>query len=135
MDVEAQLRAFQRIVYETADKVSENSKRTHQDWFDETDEQLADRNSMRNNMLQTNTCANKSKYTAAKSKLQQYTRMLKSDLWEAKAKSLQHAAVTNDMKSFYGGLPKVYGPVKSGTTQLTVLNGSTVLQEYKSENL
>ena len=36
------------------------------------------------------------------------------------------------MKSFYGGLREVYGPVKRGTTQLTALDGTTVLQE-KSE--
>ncbi|KAF6032298.1 hypothetical protein EB796_009399 [Bugula neritina] len=38
------------------------------------------------------------------------------------------------MKSFYGGLREVYGPVKRGTSQLTALDGNTVLQE-KSEIL
>ena len=38
------------------------------------------------------------------------------------------------MKSFDGGLRKVYNPVKRGTTQLTALDGTTVLQE-KSEIL
>ncbi|KAF6038695.1 hypothetical protein EB796_002996 [Bugula neritina] len=84
-------------------------------------------------MLKTNTIK-QNKYTAAKSELQKYTRKLKSDWWEAKAKSLQQAADINDMKSFYGGLREVYGPVKRGTSQLTALDGNTVLQE-KSEIL
>jgi len=67
-------------------------------------------------MLKTNTRSNKIKYTAAKSELQKYTRKLKSDWWEAKAKSLQQAADINNMKSFYGGPQEVYGPVKRGTT-------------------
>jgi len=33
------------------------------------------------------------------------------------------------MKSFYGGLQKVYGPVKHGTPQLTALISNTVLPE------
>ena len=59
-------------------------------------------------MLQTNTRLNKSKYTAARRNLQQYKRKVKSDRWEEKAESLQHAAHTNDIKSFYGGLREMY---------------------------
>ena len=59
---------------------------------------------------------------------------MKSDWWEEKAESLQHAADKNDMKSFYRGLREVYGPAKRGTTQLTALEGTTVLQG-KSEIL
>jgi len=55
-------------------------------------------------MLKTDTLSNKNKYTAAKSEYQKYTRKLKSDWWEAKAKSLQQAVDINDMKSFYGYL-------------------------------
>ena len=69
-------------------------------------------------MLQTNTRSNKSKYTAARRNLQQYTRKVNSDRWEEKAESLQHAADTNDMKSFYGGLWEVYGPVIRGLPSL-----------------
>ena len=59
---------------------------------------------------------------------------MKSDWCEEKAESLQHAADKNDMKSFYRGLREVYGPAKRGTTQLTALEGTTVLQG-KSEIL
>ena len=38
------------------------------------------------------------------------------------------------MKLFYGGLREVYKPVKRGTTQLTALDGTMVLQK-KSEIL
>ena len=126
------------VVYNTAEKVCKKPKRKQHDWFDKTDKHLNDllkqRNNARINMLQTNTRSNKSKYTAARRKLQQYTRKVKSDWWEEKAESLQHAADTNDMKSFYGGLREVYGPVKRGTTQLAALDRTTVLQE-KSEIL
>ena len=137
-DVEAQWKALRTAVYNTAEKVCEKPKRKHQDWFDELDKHLGElleqRNNARVNMLQTNTRSNKSKYTEARRKLQPYTRKLKSDWWEEKAESLQHAADKNDMKSFYRGLREGYGPAKRGTTQLTALKGTTVLQE-KSEIL
>jgi hypothetical protein len=79
-------------------------------------------------MLQTNTRSNRSKYTAAKRELQQYTRKLKSDWWEQKAESLQQAADVNNMKAFYSRLREVYGPAKRGSTQLIATDGSTVLQ-------
>jgi len=132
-DAATQWKTLRAVVYETAEKVCERPKRKHQDWFDETDQHLAEllesQNSARINMLQTNTRSKKSKYTTAKRRLQQYTRKLKSDWWEAKAESLQLAADKNDMKSFYRGLREVYGPARRGTTQLTALDGSTVLQE------
>ena len=57
------------VVYNTAEKVCEKPKRKHQDRLDETDKRLNDllkqRNNARINMLQTNTCSHKSKYTAA----------------------------------------------------------------------
>ena len=99
------------VLHNTAEKVCGKPKRKHQDWFDETDKHLNDllkqRNNARINMLQTNTRSNKSKYTAARRNLQQYTRKVKSDWWEEKAESLQHAADIIDMKSFYGALRKV----------------------------
>ena len=33
------------------------------------------------------------------------------------------------MKAFYNGLREVYGPQKRGTTQLTDLDGVTIIQE------
>ena len=121
-DVEAQWKALRTAVYNTAEKVCEKSKRKHQGWFDELDKHLGELLEQRKNaivnMLQTNTRSNRSKYTEARRKLQRYTRKLKSDWWEEKAESLQHAADKNDMKSFYRGLREVYGPAKRGTLSL-----------------
>ena len=82
-DVELQWKALRMVVYNTAEKVYEKLKRKHQDWFDETDKRLNDllqqRNNARINILQTNTQSNKSKYTAARRNLQQYSRKVKSD--------------------------------------------------------
>ena len=107
-NVELQWKALRMVVYKTAEKLCEKPKRKHQDWFDKTDKHLnvllKQRSNAKINMLQTRTRSIKSKYTASKRNLQQYTRKVKSDWWEKKAKSLQHAADTIDMKSFYGRL-------------------------------
>ena len=114
------MESLRTAVYNAAEKVFEKPKRKHQDWFDELDKHLGElleqRKNARVNMLQTNTRSNRSKYTEARRKLQRYTRKLKSDWWEEKAESLQHAADKNVMKSFYRGLREDYGPAKRGTT-------------------
>ena len=58
-----------------------------------------------------------------------YTRELKSNWLEEKAKALHHAADTNDMKALHKGLREVYGPQPWRTTQVVAEDGTTVLKE------
>ena len=73
-----------------------------------------------------NTRSNRTKLTGTRRNLQQYTREMK---WEAKAEELQQVAEKKDMTAFYNGLRELYGPKKRGTTQLTDLDGETIIQE------
>ena len=121
------------IDYETAEEVLGRPQRKHQDWFSEDDKRLdtllEQRNIARSKLLSRNTRANRAKLVETRSKLQQYTRELKSQWWEEKAESLQLAADRNDMREFYQGLREVYGPQKRGTTQLKTLDGDSILQD------
>ena len=42
---------------------------------------------------------------------------------------MQQIAEKKDTKAFYNGLREVYGPQRRGTTQLTDLDGETIIQE------
>jgi exonuclease III len=124
--------------YETACEILGRPTRKHQDWFDEGDDELNllldERNKAKAQELQRKTRANTSRLAKARSRLQQYTRTMKSKWWEEKAEALQQAADTNNMKAFYNGLREVYGPQRKGTAQLLAQDGVTVLKE-KGETL
>ena len=128
-----QWETLKKVAYETAEEVLGRPQRKHQDWFSEDDKRLdtllEQRNIARSKLLSRNTRANRAKLVETRSKLQQYTRELKSQWWEEKAESLQLAADRNDMREFYQGLREVYGPQKRGTTQLKTLDGDSILQD------
>ena len=134
-DVVGKWETLRDTVFNTAKEILGKPKRKHQDWFDETDEELnrllEERNQAKARQLTVNTRSTRANLASARSKLQKYTRQKKSQWWETKAEELQHAAAENDMKSFYGGLREVYGPQKRGTAQLLALDGETVLTDNK----
>lgn len=132
-EITEQWETLKRVALKTAEEVLGKPQRRHQDWFSEDDEELnrllEKRNVARIRVLSRSTRATRAKLAEARSTLQQYTRVLKSQWWEEKAESLQLAADCNDMKEFYQGLREVYGPRKRGTTQIRTLTGEDTLQD------
>ena len=125
--------ALRSLAYKTSHEILSESVTQNQDWFTEDDEELNRllevRNNARTRPMACLTRASRIKLAEARNRLQQYTRKLKSQWWEEKARGLQLAADRNDMKKFYHNLREVFGPQKRGTAQLTSLDGLTIVKD------
>ena len=77
-----------------------------------------------------NTRSERKTFRKVQRSLQRYTREMKSRWRGEKARELHEAAQADrrDMKAFYTGLRKTYGPKPRGLVQLWDLTGTTVLQ-------
>lgn len=132
-DLEENWIKLKDTVYSTASNVLGKQSRKHQDWFDEHDKHLSwlieERNKARQALLLCNTRSKKKAYSKAQSKVQRYTRDMKTRWWEEKAEELLTASDRRDMKAFYTGLRETYGPKPRGLIQLRDHDGTTVLQE------
>ena len=122
-DIESSWKSLKDSVYESSAEVCGFVKRKHQDWFDESDEEIL-------KLLDTLHCthtswiaeksssAKKHAYLDAKRASQRRLRQLKESWWRRKADELQLAADTHNSKAFYEGLKAVYGPKSSGTSPI-----------------
>ena len=120
--------ALQQVVYNTAKTYLDKPDRKHQHWFDPNDQELQTLMSRRDQAHQRVLLTRSTRSTTAAYKdvcrlLQKRTRALKSGWWERKAVELQRAADINDMKGFYNGLKKVWGPQKRGPVHLKSTDG------------
>ena len=100
---------------DTAEACLSKHEKKHKDWFDPNDQLLRDlmakREQAHQRVLQIKiTRSAIEAYKDACRILRKYTRARKSEWWEMKAEELQRTADRNDMKGFYSGLKKVWGP-------------------------
>ena len=128
--------SLSNTVYNIANKVLGTPERKHQDWFDQNDQHLRDLLDRRDQTHQLTlqpraTRSSTTAYKHARATLQRYTRKLKTDWWEQKAKDLQRAADTNDMRGFYSQLKEVWGPQKRGATTLKSADGMELITDKR----
>ena len=73
--------------------------------------------------------AKKSAYARARQSSQMRLRMMKESWWMRKSQELQDAADRHDMKQFYDGLKKVFGPHDSGSNPVRSKDGTAMLTD------
>lgn len=129
-------KSLSRGVYEAAKKSVGKPERKHQDWFNQNDSHLQEllkkRDQAYKRTLQAQTTrASTAAYKNARAELQRYTRKMKTNWWEQKAKDLQIAADRNDMREFYSQLKEVWGPQRRGATNLKSADGTKLLTDKR----
>lgn len=120
----------------TCKEVLGNSKRHHQDWFDENDKEI--------DLLMTQKRAkfgawqddfqNKTKrkaYHSIRADVQRRVRKMQNDWWIAKSKEIQSLADQNKTREFFAETRKLYGPVTRGSAPVQDKDG--VLQKEKDD--
>lgn len=133
-DVEAYWKSLRETVYESSAEVLGFVKRSHQDWFDENDEEI--KQHLENMHVSHNKWINcksssslKESYLRNKRKVQTELRRMKNEWWVKKSNELQAAADCKDSKNFHRLLKAIYGPKTNGTSPVLDLDGQTLLTD------
>ena len=127
---------FKNVVNETAKSVLGPKQRTHQDWFDDNDEQTTQLLQEKNSAFITwqndhSSQAKKDRYKHLKKQAQRKLREMKDAWWDRKAEEVQMYADTHNSKKFISALKAVYGPSKPGSTPLQSPDGSMLIKDQE----
>ena len=125
--------AFRDEVYRAAYETIGQTKRKHQDWFDENNDEI-------NNLLEekyriqrvlenNKSPANQAAYNNIRSTVQQRLRQMQDSWLKQKAEEIQNYADKNDMKRFYDAIKTVYGPQPASSSPLLSADGQKLLTE------
>ena len=113
---EEQWRQMKIILQETTAEIVGLSTRKHQNWFDEADKEIQEllekKCSCHNRLLaKPDGQAARAAYKTACSTLQAKLRTMQNDWWTGFAERIQCYADMGDLRTFYGTLTAVYGPL------------------------
>ena len=105
-----------------------HQSKTHQDWFDENDQEIQDLVEKKRlagiAALNDPTSVDKSKmHRALKAQVQRETRLLKNAWWVKKAKEIQYLADTNNARAFFSATKAIYGPSTQGSVPIRSKDG------------
>ena len=125
--------AFQDEVYRKAYETIEQTKRKHQDWFEEKNDEI-------NNLLlekyriprvleNNKSPANQAAYNNIRSTVQQILQQMQDSWLKQKAEEIQNYADKNDMKRFYDAIKTVYGPQPASSSPLLSADEQKLLTE------
>ena len=125
--------AFRDEVYRAAYETIGQTKRKHQDWFDENNDEI-------NNLLEekyriqrvlenNKSPANQAAYNNIRSTVQQRLRQMQDSWLKQKAEEIQNYADKNDMKRFYDAIKTVYGPQPASSSPILSADGQKLLTE------
>ena len=76
-----------------------------------------------------NSSSKKAAYLRTKSEVQRNLRQMKENWWSKKAKEIQAAADSHNLKAFFDGLNGIFGPSKSKTSPIESKDGQKVFTE------
>ena len=105
------------LLQSTAEETLGFSTRRHQDWFDETSEEIHDllarkRRAHNNCQAHPRSVALRVQFQNLKREVQQKLRDIENKWWTDKAKEVQGLADINDQHGFYKSIKTIYGPTK-----------------------
>ena len=135
-DLSEQWTSFKTAVNETATAVLGPKAKTHQDWFDENNEQIQTIVQEKNKAFaewQNDPSSNpkKERFKSLQARVQKDLRQMQDSWWSNKAEEVQRYADTNNTKMFYSALKTVYGPTTSGCSPLLSADGKTLIKDQE----
>ena len=108
---------FRDAVLSAAETALGFCKRKHQDWFDQTDQDIltlidAKRSAHAAWLSDKNSASKHAHFKQLRGQVQSHTRELKNAWWADKATEVQNHADNKRSKEFYAGLKSIFGPVQ-----------------------
>jgi len=133
-DIEEDWSAFRDTTYSTAKEILGCTKRKHQDWFDENDEEIKKLLDEKHRLLKEylndrNSVTKKAAFCKIRSQVQSKLRVMKDTWLKRKAEEIQKHADTKNSKLFYDAIKAVHGPQPSGTSPLLSADGTTLITD------
>ncbi|XP_076029805.1 uncharacterized protein LOC143018332 [Oratosquilla oratoria] len=131
--IDAEWTNIRDAINEAARTVIGYQSKQHQDWFDDNDENIKPLiNAKRKARLaldqDPNSQSKKAKYAQAKSQCQARLREIQNEWWQQMAQDLQGYADSRDLKSFFVGTKKIFGPKHTAAGTLLAID-NTILSE------
>ena len=134
-DVEDSWTSFCDTMYAAAYETLGFTKRKHQDWFDESDEEitklLQKKNRLHRAYVSDKSSASKAAFSNACKMVQKKLHEMQDTWLSQKAEEIQHYADTKDMKRFYKSVKTVYmyGPQPASSSPLLSTDGTMLINE------
>ena len=110
------------------------TQRSHQDWFDQNNQQIRDLLEKKNKALVASTNNPSSIHlcnalSILRSETHRTLREMQNDWWNRKAQELQSFADQNDLQSLHAGIKAVYGPLQNAFAPLNSADGTSLIKD------
>ena len=125
---------FKQTMMESARATLGPKKRTHQDWFDENNEEIGNlldekHTTYINWQNDPSSASKKDCFKHLQSKVQKELRAMQDSWWDKKADEVQYYADRKYSKKFFTSLKTVYGLQRPSTTPLLAADSITLLKD------
>ncbi|XP_076036546.1 uncharacterized protein LOC143022287 [Oratosquilla oratoria] len=137
--IDAEWNNIQDVINEAARTVIGYQSKQHQDWFDDNDENIKSLiNAKRRARIaldqDPNSQPKKAKYTQAKSQYQARLREIQNEWWQEMEQDLQGYADSRDLKSFFAGTKKIFGPKHTAAGTLLAADNTILTEDHEIQN-
>lgn len=130
---------IRNAINEAARTVIGHLSKRHQDWFDDNDELIKslidDKRKARIACEQDpNSIPNKTRYVQAKAQCQSRLREIQNEWWQQLARDLQNYADSRDLRNFFAGTKKIFGPKHTAAGTLMSVNNTILTEDTDIQN-
>ncbi|XP_076059549.1 uncharacterized protein LOC143036186 [Oratosquilla oratoria] len=137
--IDAEWNNIRDAINEAARTVIGYQSKQHQDWFDDNDENIKSLiNAKRRARIaldqDSNSQPKKAKYAQAKSQCQARLREIQNEWWQQMVQDLQGYADSSDLKSFFVGTKKIFGPKHTAAGTLLAADKSILTEDHEIQN-
>jgi len=139
LSVDAEWTNIQDAINETARTIIGYQSKQHQDWFDDKDKDIE---ALINTKWKAriardqdpNSQPKMAKYAQAKSQCQARLQEIQNEWWQQMAQDLQGYADSRDLKSFFEGTKKIFGPKHTAAGTLLAADNTILTEDYEIQN-
>ena len=127
---------FKTTLNETAKNTLGPKVRSHQDWFDENDEEIKATLQRRNKAFtdwqnDPSSLSKKERFRALQAQVQRDLREMQDSWWNRKAEEVQQYADTHNARMFFSSLKAIYGPTPSTCSPLLSTDGNRLIKDQE----